>query len=177
MGLDVEAEHLRRALELVPLGEELDPLSGSLLLYQDTYLPEDILMKVDRASMACGLEVRAPFLDADLVDWMEMLPPSYKFGRGQAKRLLKRAALGRLPESTLRRSKKGFGIPVARWLRGPLAHLLDDLLGPQRLARQGLFRPETVARLVAEHRDGSHDHRKPLWTLLIFQLWYDRWLA
>lgn len=171
--IDVEVEHLRRAAGL----DHDDPLTHSLLLYQDTYLPEDILWKVDRASMACSLEVRAPFLDTVLVDWVEQLPPSYKHARGRGKRLLKRAALGRLPESTWKRPKKGFGIPVARWLRGPLAHLLDDLLGPERLARQGLFQPAEVARVIQEHREGTHDHRKPLWTLLMFQLWYDRWLA
>jgi len=170
---DVEVEHLRRA-ESLKAGA--DPLSRSLALYQDTYLPEDILTKVDRASMACGLEVRAPFLDADLVDFVQALPPSFKFGRNRTKRLLKRAAAGRLPASILTRPKKGFGIPVASWLRGPLAPLMNQLLGRQRLERQGLFHYEEVARRIAEHQSGRHDHRKPLWTLLIFQLWCDQWL-
>ena len=152
-------------------------MTRSLALYQDTYLPEDILTKVDRASMACGLEVRAPFLDATLVDSIQALPATFKYGRGQTKRLLKRAAAGRLPASILERPKKGFGIPVARWLRGPLAPLLESLLGRERLRRQGLFRPDEVARRIEEHRAGTRDHRKPLWTLLMFQLWYDRWLA
>jgi asparagine synthase (glutamine-hydrolysing) len=146
------------------------------LLYQDTYLPEDILTKVDRASMATSLEVRAPFLDAELVDFVAMMPPRDKFSRGTGKRLLRAAVADRLPASILRRPKKGFGIPVARWLRGPLSGLLDRLLEPDRLRRQGLLRPETVSRLVAEHRAGVRDHRKPLWTLLILQLWLDRWL-
>lgn len=172
-GIDVEAEHLIRAEALTPGG---DPLARSLALYQDTYLPEDILTKADRASMACGLEVRAPFLDSDFVDLVQALPSRYKFARGRTKRLLKRAAAGRLPTTIRDRPKKGFGIPVARWLRGPLSELLDELLGPDRLARQGLFQPVEVARLVREHRDGVRDHRKPLWTLLMFQLWHDRWL-
>jgi asparagine synthase (glutamine-hydrolysing) len=146
------------------------------LLYQDTYLPEDILYKVDRASMACSLEVRAPMLDTVLVDQVAALPPHFKFGRGQTKRLLKRAAAGRLPEAILRRGKKGFGIPVARWLRGPLCGLLEEKLGPDRLKRQGLFRPEVVARLIGEHKSGARDNRKPLWTLLMFQLWHQHWL-
>ncbi len=172
--IDVEAEHLARAGRLAP---GLDGLTRSLRLYQDTYLPDDILTKVDRASMACGLEVRAPFLDAGLVDSIAGLPASYKYGKGRTKRLLKQAASKRLPASILARPKKGFGIPVARWLRGPLGPLMDSLLDPSRLARQGLFRPEEVARRVAEHRSGVRDHRKPLWTLLMFQLWHDRWLA
>ncbi len=172
---DVEAEHLRRA-EGLPPGAD-DDLTRSLLLYQDTYLPEDILTKVDRAGMACGLEVRAPFLDARLVDMIEALPAGYKYGRGRTKRLLKRAASGRLPAATLSRPKKGFGIPVACWLRGPLLPLLANLLDRDRLKRQGLFRPDEVHRRVLEHQAGLRDHRKPLWTLLMFQLWYDHWLT
>jgi asparagine synthase (glutamine-hydrolysing) len=172
--IGIEDEHLRlaRAVDDGP-----DALTRSLALYQDTYLPEDILTKVDRASMACGLEVRAPFLDAELVDWVQTLPASFKLGRGQTKRLLKRAAAPRLPASILERPKQGFGIPVARWLRGPLAPLVEQFLGRDRLERQGIFRPEPVGRLVAEHRAGIRNHRKPLWTLLMFQLWHDRWLG
>jgi asparagine synthase (glutamine-hydrolysing) len=90
--------------------------------------------------------------------------------------LLRAAVADRLPASILKRPKKGFGIPVARWLNGPLAGLLDDRLAPDRLRRQGLLKPEAVARLVAEHRAGVRDHRKPLWTLVSLQLWIDRWL-
>ena len=172
-GLDVEAEHLRRA---EGLAQGFDPLTRSLALYQDTYLPDDILTKVDRASMACGLEVRAPFLDAQLVDSVERLPADYKYGRGQTKRLLKTATAGRLPAAILSRPKKGFGIPVARWLRGPLSPLVDRLLDPARIKRQGFFRAEEVSRRVQEHRAGVRDHRKPLWTLLMFQLWHETWL-
>ena len=171
--IDVEEEHLGRARSL---GGGTNALSRSLALYQDTYLPEDILTKVDRASMACGLEVRAPFLDAKLVDFMQSLPPTFKYSRNRTKRLLKRAAASRLPASILARPKKGFGIPIASWLRGPLAPILNELLSHERLKRQGLFRPDVVARRIAEHQSGRHDHRKPLWTLLIFQLWCDHWL-
>jgi asparagine synthase (glutamine-hydrolysing) len=173
-GLDVEREHLGRAGVLMP---GADPLTRTLALYQDTYLPEDILTKVDRASMACGLEVRAPFLDAMLVDSIQELPASFKYGRRQTKRLLNLAAAKHLPAAILARPKKGFGIPVARWLRGPLAPLLRRLLGSERLEQQGLFRPDVVALRIREHQEGVRDHRKPLWTLLMFQLWYDRWLA
>ncbi len=176
--LDVEAEHMAMAdaLAAVP-GAGADPLSRSLELYQETYLPEDILTKVDRASMACGLEVRAPFLDAQLVDLVQRLPARFKYGRSTTKRLLKSAVSGRLPASTLVRAKRGFGIPVARWLRGELAPLLERLLEPGRLARQGLFRPQEIARRIDEHRSGVRDHRKPLWTLLMFQLWHESWMA
>ena len=88
---------------------------------------------------------------------------------------MKKAAAGRLPAAILDRPKKGFGIPVAHWLRGPLAGLLDSLLDRARLERQGLFDPHEVERRIGEHSAGVRDHRKPLWTLLMFQLWYDRW--
>ncbi len=166
--IDVEAEHLRLAASL-PHGP--DALADSLSLYQETYLPEDILTKVDRASMATGLEVRAPFLDAELVDFMQRMPSSYKLEGKTTKRLLKRAAASRLPSRILNRPKKGFGIPVARWLRGELTGLLDELLNSKRLESQGIFRPDVVAKRIDEHRRGIRDHRKPLWTLLIFQLW------
>jgi asparagine synthase (glutamine-hydrolysing) len=132
---------------------------------------------VDRASMACGLEVRAPFLDAGLVDAVQKLPARFKYGRNVSKRLLKSAVSGKLPSSILSRPKRGFGIPVARWLRGELAPFVQRLLEPGRLERQGLFCSEEVSRRVEEHRAGVRDHRKPLWTLLMFQLWYDAWLA
>jgi asparagine synthase (glutamine-hydrolysing) len=171
--IDVEAEHLQRARGLA---EGADGLARSLALYQDTYLPGDVLTKVDRASMACGLEVRAPLLDAELVETLQRLPSQYKYFRGQTKRILKHAVAPRLPASILRRPKRGFCVPVARWLSGPLAPLLHDLLGHERLALQGIFAPHEVARRIHEHHEGVRDHRKPLWTLLMFQLWYYHWV-
>jgi asparagine synthase (glutamine-hydrolysing) len=171
--IDIEAEHLARARRSRSFK---DALTQSLMLYQETYLPEDILTKVDRASMACGLEVRAPFLDASLVDFMQALPSSFKAKRGQTKRLLKQAAASRLPRSVIARPKKGFGIPVGRWLRGPLQPLLSQLLDRERLKKQGLFNPDEVDTRVREHLAGFCDHRKPLWTLLMFQLWYENWI-
>lgn len=146
-----------------------------LLQYQATYLPEDILYKVDRASMASSLEVRAPFLDAELVDWLAAMPYRYKYKRGVGKLLLKRSLKNRLPESIMNRPKKGFGIPVAAWLRGPLKEWMTDLLAHRRIKSQGLFNPDYVNRLLVEHLRGLKDHRKPLWTLLVFQMWYDHW--
>jgi asparagine synthase (glutamine-hydrolysing) len=147
-----------------------------LYQYQTTYLPEDILFKVDRASMATSLEVRAPFLDADLVDWVARLPYRAKRQRGEGKVLLKRAMSGKVPDFVMRRPKKGFGIPVAAWLRGSLRGWMTDWLGSERIRRQGLFDDREVQRLITEHLKGVADHRKPIWTLLVFQIWYDRWL-
>ncbi len=148
-----------------------------LYQYQTTYLPEDILFKVDRASMATSLEVRAPFLDADLVDWVARLPYSVKRRGGGGKLLLKQALKRKLPDFVMNRPKKGFGIPVAAWLRGPLKDWMTDWLGTSRIRRQGFFDDREVSRLVDEHLKGVRDHRKPIWTLLVFQIWYDRWIG
>lgn len=137
-----------------------------------TYLAENLLVKLDRATMLTSLEGRVPFLDHEVVEGMARLPTRFKLRGSDAKRVLKTAMKGRLPVSVLQRNKKGFGIPVAEWLRGPLKFLLDEHLGPGYLKNQGLFRPEPIARMVAEHLSGQVDHRKPLWTLIVFQKWW-----
>jgi asparagine synthase (glutamine-hydrolysing) len=144
--------------------------------YCKTYLAEDILHKIDRASMAVSLEARSPFLDRDLVEFIARLPVRWKLSPwGRSKVVLKRAFAHRLPRSTVRRQKRGFGIPVAEWLKGPLSELVADLLAPSRLATAGYFQPAVVARLLEEHRAGRRNHRKVLWTLLAFELWRERY--
>jgi asparagine synthase (glutamine-hydrolysing) len=133
-------------------------------------------VKVDRASMACSLEVRAPFLDVALAEFLGRLPARLKLRRLDTKHLLKRAMADILPAGIAHRPKKGFGIPVAEWLKGELREALEDELSPERLERQGIFVPSEVRRLVTEHMAGRRDHRKPLWTLLVFQLWHRRWV-
>jgi asparagine synthase (glutamine-hydrolysing) len=136
-----------------------------------TYLPNDILMKVDRASMRVALEARSPFLARDVVDLAFAVPDSFRMRGVTGKRLLRAALRDLLPGEILRRPKKGFGIPVAAWLRGPLRSLAHDVLGRAALAESGLFRPAAVQHMLDEHERGAADHRKPLWTLLVFELW------
>ena len=147
-----------------------------IYLYATTYLQDDILVKVDRASMACGLEVRAPFLDVELVEFLSRVPVGLKLRRFETKHLLKRAMARTLPTGIAGRAKKGFGIPVAAWLKSELRERLQDELSPARLRQQGFFDPVEVNRLVSEHLAGRRDHRKQLWTLFVFQLWYRRWV-
>jgi asparagine synthase (glutamine-hydrolysing) len=142
-----------------------------------TYLPNDILMKVDRASMAVALEVRAPFLARDVVEFAFSLPDAYRMHGLTGKRILRDAVRDLLPESVLRRPKKGFGMPVAAWLNGPLRPLADALLDGARLREAGWFEPDAVRRLLEAHWSGQADHRKPLWTLLIFELWREQHLS
>ena len=135
------------------------------------YLAEDILTKVDRASMSVSLEVRAPYLDPRVAEFAASLPTRYKLHGYTSKYILKRAAKGLVPSFVWRRGKKGFGVPFAKWLKGELRPLARDLLAPERLRRGGLFNPDYVARLQDEHERGVANHRKLLWTLLSFELW------
>ena len=159
--------------------ECLDPQGNAGALshfYARTYLPGDILPKVDRASMHFGLEVRAPFLDPAVVSFLMALPYEQKFRAGRGKWLLRKLMEGRLPASVLTKRKQGFAPPLAAWLAGPLRSRLKELLSHERIAAAGYFDAGEVARLVEEHLSGRYDHRKKLWTLFVFELWRERWL-
>jgi asparagine synthase (glutamine-hydrolysing) len=147
-------------------------LDTALYLDAKLYLQDDVLVKVDRASMACSLEVRCPFLDTAVVDFASRLPADQKLRGFTTKYLLKRSLRDLLPGEILHRPKKGFGIPLGFWIRNDLRELFVDALDPARMARQGLFRPHAVHRLLEEHLAGRHDHRKRLWNLFVFQKWY-----
>jgi asparagine synthase (glutamine-hydrolysing) len=140
------------------------------------YMAEDILSKVDRASMAVSLETRAPFLDHRIGQFAASLPLEYKLRGSKGKYILRKAVEGLIPASVLDRPKKGFGIPIASWLKGRLNSLMHDLLETKRLNEQGLFEPAYVSKLIDEHEKGVASHHKQLWTLLVFQLWYDNFL-
>ena len=137
-----------------------------------SYLPEDLLVKSDRASMAASLEVRIPFLAYPIVEFALALPSSLKLRGRTTKYLPKKAFASMLPESVLRRPKKGFGIPVAKWINADFRPLVNELLDETFLQRQGIFNPQYVCELVRQHTDGVADRRKELWTLLMFQRWY-----
>jgi asparagine synthase (glutamine-hydrolysing) len=144
----------------------------ALRFYLTRYLADDILVKADRASMAASLELRAPYLDTAVVEFAARLPWQLKMSLTRTKLILKRALRGVVPEEILRRPKKGFGIPVAAWIRGPLRPLFEDLLSERNLEQGGLFEPKAVRAVLQTHLDGRADLRKPLWTLLMFQLWH-----
>jgi asparagine synthase (glutamine-hydrolysing) len=145
------------------------------LLYLDTklYLQDGVLAKVDRASMAHGLEVRVPFLDHRFVELVTGIPETLKLKGFTTKYLWKKAIRGRIPDEIGKRGKKGFGIPIAKWLCGELRDLMLELLSEKRLKKQGIFNLSTVKRLVSDHLAHRVDNRKKLWNLLIFQLWWD----
>ncbi len=163
----------RKLLDLCDAQDEIERMQ---YLDMNYYMAEDILTKVDRASMAVSLETRAPFLDPRVGEFAASLPLEYKLKGNKGKYILKRAVEDLLPRSILTRPKKGFGIPIAAWIKGRLNPLMHDLLTPQRLNDQGLFEPAYVQKMISEHEKGVASHHKQLWTLLVFQLWYDNFL-
>jgi asparagine synthase (glutamine-hydrolysing) len=170
------ADIYRGAKDLLAECDAKNRIEQMQFLDMNFYMAEDILTKVDRASMAVSLEVRAPFLDPRVAEYAASLPPEYKLHGSKGKYILKEAVKDMLPRSILQRPKKGFGIPIAQWLRGKLNPLMNDMLSPERLKTQGLFDPVYVQKLLIEHEKTIASHHKELWTLLIFQLWYDNFL-
>jgi asparagine synthase (glutamine-hydrolysing) len=140
-----------------------------------TYLPDDILAKVDRAAMAVSLETRVPFLDHRVVEYARGLDPALLFRAGEGKWILREIARRHVPAGLVDRPKAGFGVPVGEWLRGPLRAWAGDLLAPERLRRQGLLDETLVTRAWRQHQGGRHDHTYRLWDVVVLQAWLDRW--
>ncbi|HNI07169.1 MAG TPA: asparagine synthase-related protein, partial [Thiobacillaceae bacterium] len=134
-----------------------------------TYLVGDILTKVDRASMAHALEVRVPFLDHKLVEWVSGLPSALKIDGAEGKFMLKKALEPYLPHDIMYRRKMGFSIPLAEWFRGPLKARLTEALTSQRMADTGLFDMAEIRRMLEEHLSGARDHNPALWSLLMYE--------
>ncbi|TMA59573.1 MAG: asparagine synthase (glutamine-hydrolyzing) [Deltaproteobacteria bacterium] len=151
-------------------GEELERLQ-----YVDArlFLPADILVKVDRMSMAHSLEARVPFLDRAVVELARRLPARLRLRGLTTKYALRRAMAGRLPAAVVDGRKRGFNVPIPAWLTGELRDFTHDLLAPTRLRRQGLFDPAAVGRLVAEHMTRRVDHSRAIWALLVLVVWDD----
>ena len=153
------------------------PFQRLLYLSMKLYLQDNNLVTVDRASMANGLEVRSPLLDQALVEFACRLPSRFKLHGLTPKYLLKKSAEGLLSKEIIQRQKKGFGIPLAKWLTTDLKSFMLDNLSDARIRRQGLFDPAYVKRLIDDHLGMVKDNREPLWTLLVFQTWHERYLS
>jgi len=156
--------------------EYYDELSLMMAVDYQTYLTDDILQKVDRATMSSSLEGREPFLDQDIIEWTAQLPTDYKYHKSIKKYILKEIVYSYVPPKMMNRPKMGFGIPIADWLAGPLRPLVEEHLGDAALARHGLFQSGEVKRLKNDFFAGGKEKHLKIWYLLMFQLWHKKWM-
>ena len=161
-----ESLHLPAALEWVH-----DPVTRMMLIDTLHYLPDDILVKVDRAAMAASLETRAPLLDHRVFELASRLPLEETYANGQGKLVLKRILARYVPTALTDRPKMGFGVPIAEWLRGPLRSWAEDLLSSEMLRKDDLLRPQPIQLAWEEHLSGHADHAQAIWNVLMFQAW------
>ena len=169
-GLYAEVEELHSRVS------QFDSVTRDGYIFTKTYLGDGVLTKVDRATMACGLETRSPMLDPEFVALAGTVPSRLKHKGGLSKYILRKALKGILPNDILNRPKKGFGIPIGDWFRGRLRDMLQDTLHERRIRDGGILRPAAVKNLIDDHLTGRRDNRKPLWTLFMFELWREHWL-
>ena len=152
-----------------------DPVDRMRYLDMCTYLPDDILTKVDRASMAVALEVRVPLLDHRLVEWVWRLPSFQNARARRPKHLLRRVLARYVPDRLVERPKMGFGVPLADWLRGPLRNWAEDLMNEAGLSAGDIFDVEAIRSLWAEFLSGDNGRYFLIWNILMFQAWHRRW--
>jgi asparagine synthase (glutamine-hydrolysing) len=151
-------------------------LSYMMAVDYQTYLPDDILQKVDRATMSVGLEGREPFLDQRIIEWAAQLPMEYKYNNGNKKFIIKEIVHKYLPKEMMDRPKMGFGIPIAAWLKKDLKPFVDRYFDEGFVARQGIFHNEEIQRIRQSFYQGKIERAEKIWYLLMFQMWYDRWM-
>ncbi len=156
--------------------EQFDPLTYAMVKDYQTYMVDDILQKVDRATMSVSLEGREPFLDHHVIEWAASLPSEYKIYQGQRKYILKQIVHRYVPEKTMDRPKMGFAIPVKSWLNGALKPLVDKYLDESFVKKQHIFNFGYVNQIKRSYYEAKKEHDYKIWYLLMFQMWYDRWM-
>jgi asparagine synthase (glutamine-hydrolysing) len=171
-----DAEPSRFLTAAMDRANRRDPVTAVSLADLVTYLPCDLMTKVDIASMAHGLECRQPFLDYRVVELAAQMPGRQKFRRGRGKRILRQAFGDLLPETIQRRPKMGFGVPLDHWFRHQLKDYIREVLLDRRTLERGYFQPAAVRQLLDEHQQGHFSHGYRIWALLILELWQRHWL-
>ncbi|MEP6944328.1 MAG: asparagine synthase (glutamine-hydrolyzing) [Acidobacteriota bacterium] len=154
----------------------LGVLDSTLLTDQMTYLPNDLLVKVDIATMANSLEARSPFLDHKMIEFAASLPENLKMSRFRTKSLLKKVAAKLVPPEVIYRRKMGFGVPVGKWFRGEMKDFVRGVLLSETALGRGIIKPEVIQKYVREHTSGEQDHAFQVWTLLMLELWFQRFI-
>ena len=152
-----------------------DPAMQMMVQDMRSYLPDDILCKVDRAAMGVSLETRTPFLDPDVIALAARLPMALKIHEGQGKWALRQVLYQHVPREMIERPKAGFAIPIGIWLRGPLRDWAEELLSHESLEKDGFFDPEIIRQTWVEHLSGRRDWTTRLWAILMFQAWHAQW--
>ena len=164
----------RELIDLYERAPAVDPIDRLAYVDAKTVLPESLLLLSDKMGMAASLEVRVPFLDNRVVDFVGQIPSRYRIRGFQLKRLLKASLKGVVPDFVLHRSKRGFGAPMSAWLRQDLKLMVEDLLHPARLKKEGFFNSETVKTMLAVHGEKKEDFTEGIMALVIFELWRER---
>jgi asparagine synthase (glutamine-hydrolysing) len=154
-----------------------DGLNKLLYVDKSVFLPDDLMIKNDRMSMAHSLEARVPFTDPDLTSYMARVPARVKLPRFRKKHIMRKAMQGDLPKSIINKKKVGLEMPYSRWFRHELKDVLERYCGPDRVSSTGLFRPEVTQRIIDEHTAGRFDHGRALWGLLNFMMWHERYIG
>jgi len=177
-----ELEGIQEISESEPFGEifealkRFDSMNGELYLDLKTYLPDDILVKVDRMSMAASLETRVPLLDHKIVEFAFQLPGKQKLLGLRTKRIFKKTMERLLPRKNIYRSKEGFSIPIKHWLRNELKELMFDYLSEKRIKEEGLFNHDFINTMIDAHLQGRENYSHQLWSLLVFEIWKENYL-
>jgi asparagine synthase (glutamine-hydrolysing) len=169
---DQQESPIDKVRNTLPDYAKKEPLDSLQWLDANTYLPSDILVKVDRMSMANSLELRAPLLDHLLIEWASEIPASYRIRNGEQKYILKKLAerVG-VPREAIYRRKQGFAMPLVKWFRNELKKSLLETLTDRIALERGYFEKKAVQRMIDEHISGRRDHSGTLWQLMVFELW------
>jgi asparagine synthase (glutamine-hydrolysing) len=153
-----------------------DPLQQLLFADYRTYMVDDILVKVDRATMSASLEGREPLLDHRILEYAASIPSEIKFGNGAQKRILKHICHKYIPKSIMDRPKMGFGIPMVEWFNKEIGDLIEELLNEKYIEQQGIFSPKAIQAEIKQYQSNNSGNVHRLWNILMFQLWYKKWM-